>query len=214
MRFLWSVRRILGIILVACLGVVVTGAQLFSLATEAQQSGSPDPWQTILPASEAITLEKAGYTWRMSPRATYLITARVLRSQPYDDWQAQFVPVDVALGWGKVSDPAVDRWIDWWQEGRWYYYQRPRNAPLSQTYIREHSANVHLIPATETVAAALLQLKTNDMVIMEGLLVDVEAGRDGQMQQFYTSLTRLDEGDSSCEILYVERLVMNEQEYR
>ncbi len=189
-------------------------AQFSGLVAEAQKVGIPDPWQTIVPNLAAITLEKEGYIWRMSPQATYLIAARVLHSQSYSDWQAHFVPLDVALGWGKVSDPAVDKWIEWWQADRWYFYQRPRNAPLSQSYIREHSANVHVIPATQDIADALLQLKTNDMVVMEGLLVDVEGGVAGRTQRYHTSLTRSDEGDSSCEILYVERLVMNGQEYR
>jgi hypothetical protein len=26
----------------------------------------------------------------------------------YDDWQAAFTPIDLALGWGKLSNPAVD----------------------------------------------------------------------------------------------------------
>jgi hypothetical protein len=136
-----------------------------------------------------------------------------LHSQPYTDWQATFVPVDVALGWGRLGNPAADKWIEWWQEERWYYYQ-PRNSRFSKIYIREHSANVHPIPASETIAAALRQLKTNDMVIMDGLLVDVEAGYAGRTYQFHTSLTRLDEGDASCEIFYVERIVMNGTEIR
>lgn len=199
MRFLVSMQRASGLVLVMCLLFIVAMMQFLGRAVEAQQAEIHDPWQINVSQREAITLEKEGYTWKMSPRARYLITARVLHSQSYDDWQALFAPVDVALGWGKVIDPSVDEEIEWRQEGRWYYYRRLDDDALPKNYIREHSANVHVVPATENIAAALLQLKTDDVVVMEGLLVDVEASTAGQIQQFRTSLTRLDEGDSSCE---------------
>lgn len=214
MRFLVPMQRVSGIFLFLFLLSVVATMQLLCRTVEAQEAETHDPWQITVPQPEAITLEKEGYTWKMSPRARYLITARVLHSRSYDDWQALFVPVDVALGWGKVSDPSVDQGIEWRQEGRWYYYQRVDDDALPKNYIRAHSANVHVVPATETIAAALRQLQVNDMVVMEGFLVDVEAGIAGQTHQFRTSLTRFDEGDSSCEILYVELMVMNGQEYR
>lgn len=199
-------------VVVACLGFVATVKPLSGLASEALKI-TPHPQQTMLIASEPITLEKEGIVLKILPRAQYEITARVLHSQPYSDWQATFVPVDVALGWGRIGNPVVDKGIEWWQEGRWYFYQ-PRNTALSKKYIREHSANIHPIPASETVAAALRQLKTNDMVLMDGLLVDIEAAYLGRTYQFFTSLTRLDEGDASCEIFYVERITVNGTEIR
>ena len=168
-----------------------------------------DPLQSILETADPITLEKSGAIWRMIPRADYQITARVLHSMGYEDWQADFTPVDLALGWGKMSDPAVDRWIEWRQADRWYFYRRQKNSPLSMEDIRNFSANVHIIPATEELAAQLQQLRPNDTVLMEGKLVDVEVDRQGQMVRFQTSLSRSDSADNSCEIFYVERLTIN-----
>lgn len=180
-----------------------------------------EPVQTLLSWSEParpITLEKDGYSWNMFPRADYRIAARVLRQQRYDDWQARFAPIDLALGWGEIGRPEADNWVHWRQSNRWYYYHLRRllilDSPLSRDYVREHSANVHIIPATRELALALQQLKHNSFVMMEGKLVDVEARKEGAVQQFFTSLSRTDQGDASCEILYVERLVTAGVEYR
>jgi hypothetical protein len=207
MRFFRPGQQFSLMLLVIGLSLAATIRPLSGLASEALKI-TPQPQQTMLVAAESIVLEKEGIVLKILPRARYEITARVLHSQPYSDWQATFVPVDVALGWGRIGNPVVDKGIEWWQEGRWYFYQ-PRNTSLSKKYIREHSANVHPIPASEMVAAALRQLKVNDMVVMSGLLVDVEADYAGHTYQFFTSLTRLDEGDASCEIFYVERIVVN-----
>lgn len=181
---------------------------------------SDEPTQVVLPESKsvaAITLEHSDIIWQMFPRAKYRIAARVLHSKQYDDWLANFVPVDLALGWGGIGEPQADEWIEWWQSDRWYYYRLRRrlwSAPLSQDYIREHSANVHVVPANANVAMGLQDLENNDLVFIEGMLVDVEVRKDYTVQKYYTSLTRADEGDDSCEIMYVERLVTEGLEYR
>ncbi|MCA9971914.1 MAG: hypothetical protein KC425_16940, partial [Anaerolineales bacterium] len=196
----------------------------FQFAFEFQQSlssrqgtGAVDPRgaprQLALRTAEPITLERAGTVWQMYPRAEYRLAARVLHSQAYEDWLAPFVPVDLALGWGEMSDPAVDRWVEWRQADRWYYYRWPADAPVSREAISQASANVHVIPASDSLAVVLRQLERNDVVLLEGKLVDVEADRQGEKVRFQTSLTRLDTADSSCEIFYVERLVVKGEEF-
>jgi hypothetical protein len=66
------------------------------------------PLQKELPTAEPIVLDSRGYTWRIYPRAEYRIVARVIGSKSYWDWQSQFSPLDLALGWGQMSDPAVE----------------------------------------------------------------------------------------------------------
>jgi hypothetical protein len=163
---------------------------------------------------EPVAWQRAGYTWRIYPKASYKIAARVLHRRAYDDWQADFVPLDLALGWGEIVDSRVDRWITWEQSDRWYFYQWSTRGPLSGDYIREHSANVHIIPATDTLAIALRQLEANDVIQLEGLLVDLEGEENGKTQLFRTSLSRTDSGEASCEILYVEKLLVDGKVYQ
>lgn len=212
--------------LLFALAGLFAGWLLFNSLQSAGAAGELDlalakPEQVLLSGQKStapITLEREGYSWRMLPRADYQIAARVLQRTQYDDWQAAFSPVDLALGWGEISKTRVDRWIEWRQDDRWYYYRlRKRGlwgSPFSTEYVREHSANVHVIPATGQVASALQALEPDTLVVMEGKLVDVEATKDGAVQHFTTSLSRTDRGDASCEIMYVERLVLDGIEYR
>lgn len=170
-----------------------------------------NPFQSDLSTADPITIVKQDYTWRLLPRAGYQITARVLHSKQYEDWQADFSPVDLALGWGFMSDPDVDRWVEVRQEDRWYFYTKQGNAPFSLDDIRNSSANVHIIPATEALTAVIEELRPNDMVVMEGKLVDVEVDKSGEQFHFQTSLSRFDSADNSCEIFYVERIILGSE---
>jgi hypothetical protein len=172
------------------------------------------PVQQDLPTAEPIILGSRGYTWRMYPRAEYRIAARVIGSKSYWDWQSQFAPLDLALGWGQMSDPAVDEWITWRQASRAYRYRWAGQLPFEKSYIRDHSANVHIIPATDNLNLAIKRLRPGDLVLLEGLLVDIEGGKGANTQLVRTSLTRADSGAGACEILYVERLVIGQREYR
>lgn len=189
-----------------------------SSVAAAELTPGSSPSQYILPteASAPIVLEKDGDSWELLPRAGYRIMARVLHSKQYDDWQASLSPVDLALGWGMLSEPRIDNWIRWNQDNRWYTYQYSSilSVPFPREYVRNHSANVHVIPATEGIEAILRELKGNEIVQLHGMLVDVEAQRGANRIAFRTSLARDDEGDESCEIMYVESVIKDGVEYR
>ena len=128
-----------------------------------------------------------------------------------DDGQILVSPLDLALGWGAMSDPAVDRFIEWYQRGRWYFWQWDAGSPYRNEAIREHSANVHVIPATRNLRRALLALDEGEIVRLSGFLVDA-AGPEGD--RWRSSLSRTDTGDQSCEVFYVEELAAGGRVYR
>lgn len=109
-----------------------------------------DPIQSTVTgkAASPIVWEENGMTWTIQPQASYRIAARVLGNKRYYDWQSRVAPRDLALAWGDMSDPSVDEWVHWRQSGRWYHYDW-NNGAYSRSYITGHSANVHIIPATE-----------------------------------------------------------------
>lgn len=162
-------------------------------------------------AADPVLIDKAGTTWTLTPRATYAIGARVLGNKTYHDWQAPIIPRDLALAWGKMSDPAVDEWIHWRQSGRWYYYNWDGDSPYKGNAIRDQSANVHIIPATENLAQALQLVHQGDVVYLKGRLVDVEVTLNGREMYAQSSLTRKDSGAGACEIFYVEQLIIDAQ---
>ncbi|SFS08975.1 hypothetical protein SAMN05216570_2490 [Dyella sp. OK004] len=139
----------------------------------------------------------------LTTRARYELTARVLSREDYGhDAGASLAPVDLALGWGRMSDSAVLASISISQSNRFYYWH-VRVFPIPQRDIETSSANTHVIPADEQVRRSLEQIRPGQLVHMEGFLVDASRP-DGW--QWRTSMTREDTGSGACELMYVESI--------
>jgi hypothetical protein len=139
----------------------------------------------------------------ITPLAHFHIEARVLSATRYwSDRESQLAPVDLALGWGPMSDSAVLDHISIAQMSRFYTWSE-HDAPIEQDDIESFSANMHIIPADAGVRAALLRAHKGDVVTIEGDLVQIQAP-DGWA--WASSLTRLDTGDGACEVVWAEKL--------
>jgi hypothetical protein len=159
-----------------------------------------DPKQTDSPEEPATTLGR----WRLTPRAQYDITARILSREDYSfDPLSDLIPEDLALGWGPMSDNRVLRAFKISQGARFYSWEVKRDLPIPRQVVIEHSANTHVIPADPWVRKQLKRLRVGQVVHMAGLLVD-GVREDGV--RIRTSLTRSDSGPGSCEILLVQQL--------
>ena len=153
-------------------------------------------------------LEIAGY--RLTPRAGLDIRARVLSREDYR-WgkEAQLSPVDLALGWGVMSDQSVLDRIEISQSGRWYFTRFELPAPIPDRDIIRHSGNMHMIPADAYVERQLKRIRRGDIVWAKGVLVDVDHPSGFRWR---TSLSREDTGGGSCEIFYLEQLQIEDRD--
>jgi hypothetical protein len=143
--------------------------------------------------------ERNGY--RIRTLARFEISARVLGTEHYRlDREARLSPVDLALGWGRMSDTAVLERIRITQSGRFYYWSTD-DFPIPRREIETSSANMHMIPADERVEAALKAIRKGQTVIVRGYLVEAR-GADGW--RWRSSLTREDTGAGACELIWVE----------
>jgi len=168
----------------------------------ARPAVTDQPIQTNLPAPRRFMLR--GYT--LSATHSYIITARILRRENYfSDRESDLSPTDLALGWGRMSDPNVLSTIDISQRGRFYYWKTPQY-PIPRTEIEHNSANHHIIPANESVAEQLRSLKKNQIVTLTGYLVNA-AHEDGW--HWYSSTTRMDTGKGACELFYVTGITVH-----
>lgn len=143
---------------------------------------------------------------KIIPLKKFQINALVLRAERYwMDRESQLSPLDLALGWGPMSDPAVLKRLSIMQSGRWYYVSWGRNPPLSERQIFSNSSNCHIIPATDKLAHTLKGLSKGDLVDLSGYIVRVE-GPDGWQ---WSNSTSWDNGGGShaCKILWVESCV-------
>ncbi len=79
--------------------------------------------------------------------------------------------------------------------------------PIPGSEIITHSANMHMIPASDEVEETLLSAIRGDIVDLQGYLVEVH-GEKGW--KWVSSLRRDDTGDGSCELVYVEKATVRE----
>lgn len=157
------------------------------------------PVQTALP--KPGTLEFKGYT--LSAVAQFELEARVLSKHLYRyDAGAQLSPVDLALGWGRMSDSAVLRYFNIRQSDRFYFWSADE-LPIPYEEVVTSSANMHLIPPDERMAGYLEGLKPGNLVHIKGYLVNVR-GPNGFT--WNTSLSRSDSGAGACELVWVQSL--------
>ena len=142
--------------------------------------------------------------WRLTARARYEITARILSREDYRfDLLSDLVPEDLALGWGPMSDNRVLGAFEITQSARFYSWRPIKELPIPRRDVIEHSANTHVIPADPDVRFQLSRLRVGQVVHLTGFLVDA-ARNDGVT--VHTSLTRTDSGAGACEVMLVERV--------
>ena len=157
----------------------------------------PDQRELTAPS---LTFEKAGAA--ITAQASFDIHARVLsRENYYMDPGAKLSPVDLALGWGRMSDSAVIDKLSISQFGRFYFWSASE-LPMEESEISRSSANMHLIPATSSVERAIKRVRVGDLVHFSGYLVNAQMPGGGTWN---SSLTRNDVGNGACELVWVEQ---------
>lgn len=133
--------------------------------------------------------------------AEYRIRARVLSRADYNwDAGADLSPMDLALGWGRMSDSAIVDQIDIKQSVR-YATWRSNEFPIPLIEISRSIANTHLIPANSEVLKQMRRIGRGQVVELSGYLVDARAD-DGF--RWRSSMKRSDTGNGACELMLVE----------
>lgn len=135
----------------------------------------------------------------LTPLAGFSVEARVLGRENYRfGREADYSPLDLALGWGRMADDTVLERLEIRQGGRWYRYRWQDDPPIPPDEIVRSSANMHMVPADDRVAVALARIKTGQRVRIDGWLIQI----DGANWHWRSSLTREDSGGGACELVY------------
>lgn len=100
-----------------------------------------------------------------------------------------------------MSDERVLENIEISQSGRFYRWQVDA-FPIPRREIETHSANMHLIPASDAVKSVLDKIRKGDIIEISGSLVNVMSNNDGW--HWKSSQTRTDTGRGACELIWVE----------
>jgi hypothetical protein len=208
-QFLWLLSIILSFhFLFGCDRPKMTG-----LATD-EIDTSRDPIQTSHKSDEPIIKEIKNGHFTITPVAEYRISGMVVGKETYSSgWDGEISPVDLAIVWGKLVEPEYDRYITYIQRSRWYFYQYKSGTPFDNSLVISHSANNHIIPASENIRKAVKRIKEKDKVVLEGFLVNIKGTYKGQPVTWNTSLSRTDTGSASCELFYVCKVRINTKVY-
>lgn len=152
------------------------------------------------PLDGAASFKVKDYT--LTPRATYRMEGKLLSKRRYRfAAHAGLVPWDFAMGWDGMSREETLSQLKIEQSNRFYFYAWEGTPPIPVPEIVRSSANMHLIPANDTVSRALGRARPGDAVSLNGRLVDLADGKGGTLS---TSLTREDSGPGACEVMWVE----------
>jgi len=135
--------------------------------------------------------------------ASFDIRARVIAVERYRfDRGAALSPVDLALGWGPMSNGDILKQISFSQGGRFFSWWA-QNYPVPRNVIESHSANMHMIPADDDIERRLKSIRAGSLVHIKGYLVEA-TGKNGF--RWKSSLSRSDSGAGACELIWVESL--------
>lgn len=144
---------------------------------------------------------------------SYSVSAKVESITAYDDSMGETVPYDLLLSWGTLARDDIGSQLKWEQADR----HGTVSGSLSEVgqgidadYVISHVSNSHVIAANQSIAGALDTIKAGDVVRIDGRLVDIRMVEGNQVYTVTSSKSRTDQGDGACEIIYVERIKIND----
>ena len=165
------------------------------------------PGILVTDSPRQVNVQPSGFSiddYLVTRKARFEIRARVLSTEPYYTGRtADLSPLDLALGWGVMSNQAVIDQLNISQSGRWYRWRYEASPPVPEQQIINSSSNMHMIPASKAIDRSLKKLRKGDIVSLSGYLVDVDHASGWHWR---SSMTRTDTGDGACELVYVESL--------
>lgn len=212
-----EIYRQLAVFLVAGIGLYVAGVSR-AQSDELQLSGKEPEAEivsnivaTAIPPQQ-IPLEKSEYVYKNGYQLKLLdkfsLHARVLSKRLYfGDERADIAPVDLAVGWGKLADPAILKYIQFRQNNRFLYWHVDE-FPIPRKELESSATNIHMIPANGNIEKQAKSIKRGQVISLRGFLVDAKAGDNAVWP---TSRSREDSGEGACEILYVNEIVVHDQ---
>lgn len=163
-------------------------------------TAAADPQQFDIENGTPFTFK----SYRLTPLARFRVEARVLGAEHYRmGRESDLSPVDLALGWGPMSDSGVLSRLRISQGNRFYYYSWENDPPIPPQDIITHSANMHMIPADAMIEKRLEAVRPGNLVELRGQLVAIEAS-DGW--RWRSSLSRSDTGNGACEVVWVSEV--------
>ena len=140
--------------------------------------------------------------WQFDAIAKYDLRGRVLGTKRYySGANADIVPYDVAVSWGRMSDSAILDKLGISMSNRFFFYEWENSPPLSAEELKSSAANNHIIAANADVRKTIRNLRRGHIIQFQGYLVNAIKPGEGTWN---SSRQRDDTGNGACEVFYVE----------
>jgi hypothetical protein len=166
-----------------------------------------DPIQEPCDPTPTYQRQITGGSVTIIPVATYRIAGEVMPKRKYTrGWGAEIMPFDLALVWGMLTYPHVQKQLSIKHDSTRMAWFRIKgdDPPVEFEYAMSHGSNNHIIPANENIREIVdNQVRIHDRIVLEGYLVNVEGRNKEQGISLKSSLSRTDADRGACEIIYV-----------
>ncbi|MES2638363.1 MAG: hypothetical protein V4850_02745 [Myxococcota bacterium] len=170
-----------------------------------------EPTQEALDTPVPVTVRRGDRTFFVIKTHRFALTGQVLSAHAYDwVWTNDFFDVDLGLAWGDQVARLTEAY-SFYQDARFLFWRS--SGPVSageRDYITTHVGNVHTIPAEGKphVGRALRSVREGDLVSLEGFLVVIQDAGTNELAR--SSTVRTDTGGGACEVMWVDRLQVDD----
>lgn len=237
--FEWFCKICLIIFIIICLNsmlgdLVFWASYSFPKITETTThiiDTSKDPIQNNLDGKKYIIAKGEKQDYALNFMAEYSISGMVVAKNSNfwfrDIMRSKFDDlylIDFGIVWG---DLAKDKKILYKHmkfksaktlgQARMLTWRWNADCPWDGSYIRAHLSHTHMTPANANVMGALLKIKKNNIVKIDGYLVDTYTDKSELIA--HTSMSRTDNdptsrGSGSCEEMYVTQVQIGDKIYK
>ena len=177
-----------------------------------------EPYQKNIPIEEQETFRhelKNGYA-NVTKLAEYKIYGRLYETKKVlakISWAGHAVTHDLTIGTGELvkKQNFKQTWTAQTQgsTGRtaWYSVRNTNNLTISWEEFQNSMTNNHVFPANSRIANQLNKLTRRDLVYLEGYLIKADVVINDDIQTIESSMTRTDRVGTTCETIYVTKLI-------
>lgn len=192
-----------------------------------------NPVQNNLNNAEYIKAYGEKGIYALLPQAEYSISGMVVTKNTNfwfrDIMRNKFDDIclmDLGIVWGDLANDRKKLYKNWkfkshktlGQSRRLEWRSRPpHNSPWALSYVSSHISHTHIIPANYNVMGGLLSIKKNDIVKLDGFLVDIYTDKSQLIARTSMSRTDIDptsRGSGACEDMYVKQVQIGNKIYK
>ena len=135
--------------------------------------------------------------------------------------------IDLGIVWGELASKPKELHKHWKftstktlgqaRQLQWRAKPPYNNTYWDLNYVSSHVSHTHIIPANANVMGALLKVKKNDIVKIDGYLVDIYNGKGKTLGKSSLSRTDTDatsRGYGACEEMYAKQVQIGNKIYK